>query len=65
MATPSDCTDHGPPFLIYFTCEGQSEPMILTIIESEGGQRHRYAISDNRCLLILSEVAARLAGRPR
>ena len=63
--TPSDCIDHASPFLSYVTSEGRDEPITLTIIETEGGSRHRYPITDSRWLLILSEVAAKLASRPK
>lgn len=63
--TPSDCIDHGPPHLSYVTCEGQSEPIVLTIVETEGGARHRYQITDGRWWLLISDAAAKLAGRPK
>lgn len=63
--TPSDCIDHEAPFLIYVTTEGQGEPIMLTIVSKEGGQRERWPISDARWLLLMGEVAPRIAGRPK
>lgn len=61
--TPSDCTDHGKPHLFYVTDETIGEPITLTVVEKEGGERHRWQPSLGQWLLLLGELAPRLAKR--